>query len=66
MNGFASFFKGCRFKSTIVDGYSVVLLHTKGMCRQSGQNVVDSRGAAENLYFKSVTKIVTQERASNV
>ena len=66
MNGFASFFKGCRFKSTIVDGYSVVLLYTKVLCRQSGQNVVDSRGAAENFYFESVTEIVTQERASVV
>ena len=65
MNGFASFFKGCRFKNTIVDGYSVVLLYTK-VCFVSGKNVVESRGAAENFYFESVTKIVTQERASVV
>ena len=30
MNRYASFFKGCRFKNTIVDGYSVIAPHVVG------------------------------------
>ena len=47
MNRYASFFKGCRFKNTIVDGHSVVALKNQ-------QKINKQLNAAETQIFYTV------------